>query len=268
MTLRRYSIGEMASVTQPWVEPGNSERVLLESLPSAAGLVRFAEAAHGQVIASQTDAEAERRGVLLDGLETSNVRHDDVARAIFHYTQAPQYQHRGTPEERAFVDLQSVLFPDGLKIIQASYRDSAAHAEVRITKLTPARIALLTSVPVRGGGTLLDLVNEWNLVAAQMGKLQNDRVTPVEAASERLRFTKVRDRWVRVVKNVLGVLALEADERPDAQRILERVANIQTAVRRRLRAGSDAPANDGDPDGDDDAPGDGAPVDAPGDDVA
>lgn len=257
MTLRRFSIGEMASVTQPWAEPQNPERVLLESMPSAAGLVKFAEAAHSDVIASQTDPEAERRGMLLDGLEANNVRHDDLARSIYFYAQAPQYQYRGTPDERAFVDLQSVLFPEGLKIVQASYRDSAAHAEVRISQLTAPRIALLTSVPVHGGGNLLDLVNEWNRSAAEMGKLQNDRVTPVETARTRLRFTEVRDRWVRVVKNVLGVLALEADERPEAQRILERVANIQAAVRRRLRAASEAPV-DGDPGGEDGAPGEDA----------
>jgi hypothetical protein len=248
----------MVSVTQPWVEPGNPERAVLESMPGGAGLVQVSESVHGDVIASQTDPEAERLGALSDSLDTSNVRHDDMARTIWHYGQALQAQHRGASAERDFIDLNAVLFPEGLSIVQASFRDSAAQGAVRDSQLTPERVMLLASVPVHGGGTLLDLVTQWNATAAQLGKLQNDRATPVEAGSERLRFPAVRDRWVRVVKHVLGALALEAPRRPEAQRILERVANIHAAVRRRLRASDAASDEDGeDGEGDEDAPVDG-----------
>ncbi len=64
MALKKFTIGEMFSVTQPWVEAGNPERLLLESLPGMASLMRFVELAHGGLIASQSRAEAARLAAL------------------------------------------------------------------------------------------------------------------------------------------------------------------------------------------------------------
>jgi hypothetical protein len=262
MSFRQFTIAEMISVTRPWAEAGNPERRVLESMAGSAGLLRFTDAAHFGLLGSLTHAEAERLGVLMYVLDVSNLRHDDLARIIFFTLQAHQYLHRGAPEARAILDTQTVMFPDGLQIVRASYRESAGRAQIRRAQLTEDRQTLLASIPVRGAN-LLDLTNEWNEVGTQLGTIQDERATPVEGASERPNRRQVRDRWVRAVRAVMTALELEAGDRPEAQRILDRIANIQAEVRRRLRA-SDGAAGEGGED-DEDA---GEPGDAPDEDPA
>lgn len=45
--------------------------------------------------------------------------------------QAHRYLHRGAPEARAILETQTMMFPDGLQIVRASYRESAGRLEVR-----------------------------------------------------------------------------------------------------------------------------------------
>jgi hypothetical protein len=254
MSLRRFTNAEMISVTRPWVENGSAERLVLESMPGPAGLLPVTEAAHSALLASLSDAEAERLGVLLDELGLSHLRHDDLARIIFYTMQAHQFLHRGVPEARAILDTQTMMFPDGLQIVRVSYRESAGRAEVRSSQLTAERRSLLASIPVKGA-TLLDLVTEWNQVGTHLGTIQDQRATPAVGANERPNGRQVRDRWVRVVRAQISALELETTEHPDAQRILDRIANIQAEVGRRLRAGSGTPDEDGEDGEDGDEPG-------------
>jgi hypothetical protein len=246
MALRRFSTGEMVGVTYPWVTAGHPERVLLEALPGTAGLIPFAESVHGDLLGLQSDADDEFLAVLSDTLGMYNLQHDDLARVVWHITTAYGYRHRGTPEASAIRAVQAVLFPDGLKIVSASYLESAGQAEIRKSVLTDARRAVLAGIPMQGG-TLLDLVTQWNQLGVDMGNMQNQRATPPAILpAERANARAVRDRWVRVVRAVLDVLTLEADRRPEARRIIERVDNIRAAVkRRRAGNGSTAPDEDG-----------------------
>jgi hypothetical protein len=254
MALRRCSIAEMITVTFPWVTPGHPERLLLEALAGTTGLVRFAESIHAELIASQDDPEPAVLSALTNDLGGNNLRHDDLARFVWYSMTAYRHLQRGTPDELALESLQGVMFPTGLKIVHASYHETAGQAEVREAQLTGERKALLAGIPAQGG-TLLDVVHEWNRVGMHIGRLANQRATPVRIASERVNIGAVRDRWVRVVKTVLDVLELEANDRPEARRLIDRVASIQADVRRRLRAssggapgGDDTPAGDGDDD--------------------
>jgi hypothetical protein len=258
MALRKFSTGEMVSVTYPWVTVGHPERVVLEALPGTAGLIPFAESVHGDLLGSRSDVEGEFLAVLSDTLSMYNLQHDDLARAVFHVTTGYRYWRRGAPESLAIEDVHTVLFPDGLKIVSASYLETAGQAGLRTSALTDARRVVLTGIPMQGG-TLLDVVTQWNQVAVDMGNMQNQRATPMTSPGERVNANSLRNRWVRVVKAVLDVLALEADRRPEARRIIERVSNIRAEVKRRRRAGSDSTAPGGDdgagiPDGDEGEP--------------
>jgi hypothetical protein len=263
MSFQSFTVPEMISVTRPWVEVGNPERLVLESTPGSAGLVRFTEAVHGGLLGSASNEDAERLGALLDDLGLSNLRHDDLARIIFYVLNAHEYLHRGKPEARAILDTRTLMFPDGLQIVRASYRESAGRAQMRNAQLTGERRTLLASIPVQGA-TLLDLMIEWNQVGTRLGEIQDQRATPSASAGERPNGRELRKRWLRVVKAVMAALELEAAERPEAQRILDRIANIQAQVNRRLRAGGEAPDEDGEDD-DEDVP---APGEDPADDLA
>ncbi len=88
---------------------------------------------------------------------------------------------------------------------------------MRATLLTEEQRALLASIPVQGG-TLLDCVNEWNQHAARLGELTNERDTPGRSAAEARISREARNRWIRTVRTMLDVIALEAVERRRASR--------------------------------------------------
>lgn len=264
MSFRRFTIAEMLSTTTPWVTEGNDERLTLEALASTAGMVRFIVAVHAILLAVLTDRERERLGLLRDGIGLKNRRHDTLARIIWYCLFAHEYLHGDTPAGRAVADVRAVLFPDDLRIVHASYRESAGRAAVRAAQLTSERSLVLANIPVQGSN-LLVLTLEWNQVGMEMGEMQDQRVTPGVPAGERVTRRQARDRWIRVINNVISALRFEAEERPEAELILGRIAGIQAEVRRRLRAGTGAPededeVDDGSDEDDDviDGPGDAA----------
>jgi hypothetical protein len=251
MALRKFSTGEMVGVTYPWVTPGHPERVLLEGLPGAVGLLPHAESVHGGLLTIRTDTAGDFLSVLGDTLSVFNLQHDDLARVAWYILEAYRYRHRGTPEAVTIANLQAALFPTGLKIVSASYLETAGQAELRRTALTEERRVVLAGIPMQSG-TLLDVVTQWNQVGVDMGNVQNQRATPIAGDEERVSSKVLRDRWVRVVRAVLDVLALEATRHPEARRIIERVDNIRAEVKRRLRAGAgNEEPGDGAPDGED-----------------
>jgi hypothetical protein len=250
MSFRGFTLLEIMSISTPWITPEHPERLSLQALLSTAGMIRFIEAVHADVLAVLTDEERARLGLLRDNASLKNVRHDDLARIIYFCLRAHEYLLGDTPEGRAVTDVRTVMFPDDLYIVRASYRESGARATARTAQLTDERMLVLADVPVRNG-TLLSLTLDWNQVALELGNVQDQRVTPLRPSNERNKRRTARDRWIRVIKTVLSSLQLEAEEHPEAQRILDRVDGVRAEVRRRLRA-SNGNAPEGDDEGADD----------------
>jgi hypothetical protein len=253
MALKKFSTGEMLNATDPWVRAGNPERVLLDSVVTTAPMMRLVELAHAGLIAAQRDQETARSASLRDDLGQTDDRHDMLARVIEAILSGHRMYHRGTPLGALLDALYLLLFPDGLQVVTAGYRDSAGRAQLRDALLTEEQRALLASVPVQGA-TLRDWVTEWNQLGERMGTLSNERATPLASEAERPVSLEARNHWIRVVRTVLGVIELEVATRPELQRILDRIATIDAEVDRRSRAGGGAPT-DGD-DGLDDSPDD------------
>lgn len=236
MVLHRCSLAEAVSVTEPWVTPAHPERQTLEALLSG-GVIRYMESAHAGVVGALDPAEAERKSGLSSDLGATNERHDDCARITYYTLRAHEILHRGKPTGRAVSDLRTWLFPDDLNIVNAGYRESAGRASVRASQLTPEREALLTAIPVQDSN-LHALFVEWNQMGAQMGALHDQRATPGQTAVDRVSSREARGRWLRAVKAVLNALEIEAETNVEARRILDRIANIEAEVARRLRAGA------------------------------
>ena len=242
MTLHRMTRAEMVSITEPWVTPGHTERQTLEALLSA-GVIRFMESSHGDVLGTLDATEAERVGNLSSDLGATNERHDDLARIVHFTLRAHEVLHRRQPRGRALAELRAWLFPDDLNIVIAGFRESAGRASARASQLTPERQSLLAGIPVEGSN-LLTLVIEWNHAGAQMGALHDQRATPAQTTAERVSPREARGRWLRAVKTVLNALEIEAETNAGARRILDRIANLRAEVARRLRAGGDSVLDD------------------------
>jgi hypothetical protein len=245
MSFRGFTLLEIMSISTPWVTPEHPERVSLLALLSTAGMMRFIEAVHGDVLGVLTDEERARLGLLRDSAGLKNVRHDDLARIIYFCMRCHEILLGDTPEGRAVADVRSVMFPDDLSIVRASYRETGARATARAAQLTQERMLVLADIPVRNGN-LLTLTLEWNQMGQELGNVQDQRATPLRPSTERSPRRTARDQWIRVINTVLAALQLEAAEHPEAQLILDRVANVQAEVRRRLRA-----SNGNAPEGDD-----------------
>jgi hypothetical protein len=261
MSFRGFTLLEIMSISTPWATPEHPERLSLLALLSTGGMIRLIEAVHGDVLGVLTDEERARLGLLRDSASLKNVRHDDVARIIYFGLRAHEILLGDTPEGRAVTDVRSVMFPDDLYIVRASYRETGARAAARTAQLTNERMLVLADIPVRNG-SLLPLTLEWNQVGQELGDVQDQRVTPLRPSNERNKRRTARYRWIRAINTVLSALQFEAEEHPEAQRILDRVAGVQAEVRRRLRASNGNTPEDGD---DDDDGGD--VEDGPGDDV-
>ncbi len=265
MALKKFTTGEMLNATDPWVRAGDLERAVLDSVVTTAPLMRLVELAHAGLIAAQRGLDIARSASLRDDLGLTDQRHDMLARVVSAILTGHRMYHQGTPLGVLLDALYLLLFPDGLQVIQAGYRDSAGRAQMREALLTEEQLALLASVPVQGG-TLRDWVSEWNQLGERLGTLANERATPLASEVEQPLRAEARNHWIRVVHTVLGVIELEVKTRPELQRILDRIATIDAEVERRSRAGGGEPT-DGD-DGLDDGPDDdlvAAPP--PGDDV-
>jgi hypothetical protein len=244
MTLHRMTRAEMVSLTEPWVAPGHAERQTLDTLLSA-GVIRFMESAHGAVLATLNATEAQRVGGLSSDLGATNERHDDLARIVYFALLAHEILRRRQADGRAIADLRAWLFPDDLYIVRAGFRESAGRATARASQLTPERQNLLARIPMQESN-LLALVLDWNQAGTQMGTLHDQRATPGQVAGERVSGREARGRWLRAVKTVLNALEIEAETHAGAQRIIERVANLQAEVARRLSAGGSSEPDDAD----------------------
>lgn len=239
MTLHRMTRAEMVSVTEPWVTPGHPERQTLDALLSA-GVIRFMESAHGDVLTTLNADEAARVDGLNSDLAAANEGHDDLARIVYFALLAHEILRRRQANGRDIAELRAWLFPDDLHIVRAGFRESAGRAAARASQLTLERQTLLAAIPVQDTN-LLALVLEWNQAGAQMGALHDQRATPGQVAGERVGRREARGRWLRAVKTVLNALEIEAETNAGAQRIIERVENLQAEVRRRLSAGGREP---------------------------
>lgn len=79
MSFRGFTLLEIMSISTPWVTPEHPERLSLLALLSTAGMIRFIEAVHTDVLGVLTDEERARLGLLRDSASLKNVRHDVVS---------------------------------------------------------------------------------------------------------------------------------------------------------------------------------------------
>jgi hypothetical protein len=147
MSFRGFTLLEIMSISTPWVTPEHPERVSLLALLSTAGMIRFIESVHGDVLAVLTDEERARLGLLRNSAGLKNVRHDDLARIIYFCLRCHEILLGDTPEGRAVTDVRTVMFPDDLYIVRASYRESGARATARAAQLTNDRMLVLGNIP-------------------------------------------------------------------------------------------------------------------------
>lgn len=265
MALKRMRTEEMVAVTSTWVDEAHPDRQAIAQEPALASLLPQVDRAHeGLLVTHDAGPNAVRLKQIQEEQKALDVEHDDVLRGIWAYLWALIYFARTREERQSFLRLTALLLPEGLTAVIKSYREEAGQAELAGSRLTDADRALLQTLVLPDGRTLLDVVNQWLSLGAQLGALDrersgdltDDRPTQAEAVL-------ARNQWIRTVQTVQGVAALVAANNPVIQEIMARVDAAGRYADRRAGSG-DQPDEPDAPGDEPSVPGDVQPAPAPG----
>jgi hypothetical protein len=241
MALKRLRTEEMVAVTSTWVDRAHADRQALDAVPALATLLPELDAAwQGLHVTYAAGPGTARRQELQGRQRELDVEHDDVLRGIWFYLQSQWFITREPTGRTTLERLRDRLLPEGLLAVNKSYREEAGQAELAGSRLTDSDRALLSSMAMHDGRTLLDLVNRWLALGAELGALDRERVgdirddvpRPVEARAARY-------RWIRTMSAIRDVAALVAAQDAMIQTILARIDEAERVAERRA-AGRDA----------------------------
>ncbi|ACY17020.1 hypothetical protein [Haliangium ochraceum] len=235
MALKRFSRGEMVSVTAPWIDPEHPEHQLLASVPAAASLLPHVISAHRALLDTQRPLDAVERADIRGQQAQADALHDELARACSALLQgyAHYFQALGDARAEALSELHALMFPAGLQVVQFSYRETGGQAELLSSRLSPEARQLLASIPL-ATSNLLEATEAWIDAGKRVGELEEQLLA---ASIPRPQRVQARLQWIRVVSTVRLVLELESSEETAASvaALLERLAAIEAHVERRIR---------------------------------
>lgn len=235
MALKQLTTGEMLSLSEPWVSPG-PVRALLDGIAEARPVLPHVEAARRALLDTQFDPTQPELQKLSEQAGALDARHDAQVGGIHALLGALAQLATDPARGEALLRLRDRLFPQGVSVVQHSYRDEAGQAELVEGRLTEADRALLRAVPVLSS-TLGDVVARWQHTARELGRVEDRRVALLDEKRRGTRPADVvaaRNQWIRAVNALLSALDLAApDERTRLAILGALEASTKAAARRR-----------------------------------
>jgi hypothetical protein len=223
-------ITEMVDLFAPFILDPDSKKHFL-SIKEVAGFYELlAEAYEGVLSVRPPDTSKDAEYQKISAAQRPvDYRHDRLARcaALIVEGQCERARAQTPPdEERAgqWNWAYDQLFPDGTRIINASYRAESGNA-LRVKKLLESQAgegvaALLKTVIVYAGGkkgegkeTLLDIVQQWITAGTELGALEAKKAARLaamssEAPPEQRVIQSARSQWIAVANMVTSALAM------------------------------------------------------------
>jgi hypothetical protein len=194
----------MLGISEPWVKPGPI-RATLEADTLLSALLPSIEKAHHELSTAQRamgQVEARLQEIITE-LGELDALHDRLARALFYGLEyainATDDPSRAQACERARTQLQ----PEGLRIVNVSYLETAGNASMVENRMTPEIRAILASIHV-DGTTLLDIAERWISTAKHMGKFVKERAIlsgeTDDSGVSAAKLRSLRIAWIRAVR--------------------------------------------------------------------
>lgn len=238
MSLKYLSVDEMLELTRTWVDMAHADRRVLARMSSVGGLLPLVDEAHRELDVAKDEPHAPPARDLTAKLMAKDLRHDSYVRVTFYALEAHIHLAIAKGHDKPANELKQLkhkLLPDGLSLVDYSYREESSQARQLEARLTAEDRAVLAHIPI-SDATLLDAVNAWIRAGKQLGKLQQ------EHEAERLkpkgdRLQDARNKWVRAVKTVRMVLDLMGQEKREIQGILDKISGLERAAEERMRDG-------------------------------
>jgi hypothetical protein len=244
MALKRLRTEEMVTITSTLVDPAHPDYQAMVAVPALAPLVPEITGSHHGLYATYfTGPSAVRLKEIQGQQKELDVDHDELARGLWAYLWAMVYFARTDEDRQVIHRLLALLLPDGLAIVNKSYREEAGQATVIQSQLGEAERATLAGMVLPDGRTMLDVVNRWLSLGVQLGTLDRERAGDVAGGTTTPAEALVaRNRWIRTMQTVRDVANLVAANNAAIREIMARVDAAERAADRRAGNGDDAGA--------------------------
>jgi hypothetical protein len=196
MSFRNLAIPEMIQLSTPLLTPGTRQHEALMASPIASSVLPVLQQAHdGLVEVASGDNEAE----IASELAAHVGHHDGLASQIGLRLDAEIEMAPSDEDRTALSHARDQIFPPGESLLKAGYAAKAGARVVRERRVTPASIAILATIPLRGGGTLGDTYAELQSTALAVSDADSRRrAVSAEHAGPRVR--EARKRWVAAIE--------------------------------------------------------------------
>lgn len=254
-----YLTGEAMLAVSHDLLSDTAKRSLLERDPLSASLIdRMQEVHRDLAILTRDDGELQARlRELSEQLRVSDQIHDRLSRGIYRALESAA-DLASTPDEgRPFIEVQELLFPEGLSINALSFREQSGNV-IKVSKRATATVRETLAKVEINHHTLEDYFDKWVENGAELGRLVAERAslsgdedtTRVSASDLR----EVRARWIRIMNVLLSTLELIELPEPDRRRLLANLHEAKAAAtrsraaeQRRNIVQADAPAMEEEP---------------------
>lgn len=223
MALKRLTTGEMAHVSEDWVNPKSEAHQAILATPELAALIPRVEAGHKGLHATQPKVDDARLTKVQEKAAGFDLRHDEIVRGAYWLLTSLAWLAGAGETAESLLRLRDFLFPDGLETIQKSYREESGAASLLETRLAgdAAMKKQAKDVPVFKTN-LLHYIDELLRVAKALGVAEQERAQLAAAAagqSDPQKVLDARNKWIRAV-NLVQAVAADADLPEETTRII------------------------------------------------
>lgn len=244
MAYKRLTTGEMIQLSGPWVTPGTQPYKVLRSIPETAVVMPRLAGAHEMLLGMQPVLDGDGLLARLTGQATAlDASHDGFARAVNMIISGFALLPTLDPAMvEALGRLRDLVLPDGLTIVQRSYREEAGAARMLATRLTGDARAQLRKLHTPGG-TLEEIVEQWMATAHKLGEVEDQRARAMEQAAlgpAAADVVKGRNQWIRAVTAIVTGLELAEVDAATAAIILGPLRDAERTADRRAGRGGEA----------------------------
>ena len=209
MALNRIATEVMVEHSSRLLDPETDEHRILAAHPLTAPLLPELAGAQAGLLESQP-APSSAVALLTEQLTALDWTHDEDVRGIDERFASELRFTTDDALRKRFEDARGTVLPTGIGIVQRSYEAQAGEGKLRATRIekAPEVRALMAELPVHGGQTLADKLDELQSVAAQIGVLEKRRTALGKEGELVVKNRDARTRWMRVINAIATNLAL------------------------------------------------------------
>ena len=211
MTFRDLGSKEMIQLSSPVVTEGTRQHEALMSVPAAGASLPVLQAAHDGLVVAMSGDDSE---VMAERVRALAAEHDVLVGQIGLRLDAEIAAARTEEEASQLRHARDLIIPPGSSVIRQSMAAKAGEHAVRERRVTREAIAMLGTIPLRGGGTLADTYAALQRKTLQLSQDDAERQRMLaESAGPKVR--EARKRWVAAVELIdMAMTAVGADATP------------------------------------------------------